>query len=135
MTDTEPEPISQTTDKPDDACEPFHFDFEKLVAEVDTGIVERALSHKVRDLVEHFGRHLREENPDLTDREIARVLVSASALVAVLAMRSRTWTANGVLNLISATGAHLWHQADQPPAEPADEQHATERTRESDGGQ
>lgn len=113
--------MTQTPEKPEGAlqdspreCRPLWLDFEKLAALVAEGEDKRGPLPAGMRAVEHAVIHLREEC-ELTDREIARVLLTASVLLGELERDlGPKWNAIACVNWLALSGQRLW-EADERP--------------------
>lgn len=112
--------MNQTPEKPECAlpnspreCRPLWLDFEKLAALLSDGADQRGVPPRLRT-VEHAVTHLREET-ELTDREIARVLLTMSILLGELVRDlGPKWDATATANWLGLCGRQLW-EADERP--------------------
>lgn len=113
--------MTQTSEKPDTGqpdgardCRPLWLDFDKLAALVAEGEHKRGPFQAGLRTVEHAILHLREES-ELTDREIARVLLTANFVLSeIVHEMGPKWNAIACVNWLALCGQRLW-QADERP--------------------
>jgi len=101
-----------TTDTPYDhdveRCKPLQLDFAKMTDNIQARADAMGRPLRGSKVIAHTLAHLREELPDLTDRQIARVALTLGALASDMIRNSDKWNATGIANIIISSGAALW---------------------------
>lgn len=110
--------------KPSDGYVPFGLDFEQLVQQVTGNLA--GMPDTEQERVASAVRHIRDELSDLTDRQIARVLLTGAIICLQLVAQDpqeKFWNGQAIANYLAACGEHLWTAVagqERPASEPAD---------------
>jgi len=109
--------MNQTTDTAADvsASRPLlAIDFAKLAAEVRDSAATQELAGNLRDTLATALEQLREELPDVDERTLGRVLLTAGVVTDLIASRGPGWGGRAIPSLMLICGQRLWHAADEP---------------------
>jgi hypothetical protein len=87
---------------------PLRIDFDKLADSIRTNEQGKTLPDGIRELFGVIARSLRNEVPELDERQIGRVLLAAASVTAVLADDGEDWTALSIVNTLASIGWRLW---------------------------
>jgi hypothetical protein len=107
---------TNTTDQPTDAAThdgyvPFDLDFDLLARDICEYHEAHKMPRLISDMVDAATRHLRDEVPELDERDIAKALMTASVLILRIVDNNPAMNGRVAGNFIASVGQRLWHNA------------------------